>query len=71
MERSKVVIALAEIAAQGTYKVTPAGAQRMNAVFEAVANLINELEAEENAKTSVELNDIITERRGGEYSDAG
>ena len=47
MARSNIVIALAEIASQGEYKVSPAGAQKMNAVFVAVAELINELEAEE------------------------
>jgi hypothetical protein len=47
MERSKVVIALAEIASQGKYEVSPAGARKMNAIFDAVAKVINELEAEE------------------------
>jgi len=49
MKRSEVVIALAEIASKGKYKVTAAGASAMNAVFVEVANLINDLEAEEKA----------------------
>ena len=47
MKRSQIVTALAEVASQGTYKVDPAGARRMNAIFVAVAELINELEREE------------------------
>lgn len=47
MKRSEIVQALANIASQGKYTVSPDGAQRMNAVFDAAANLINELEAEE------------------------
>lgn len=48
MRRSKIVLALAEVASQGRYTVDPAGARKMNAVFDAAARLINELEAEEN-----------------------
>lgn len=54
MERSKIVLALAEIASQGRYTVDPAGSRKMNAVFDAVAKLINELEAEEAAAAAEE-----------------
>jgi len=47
MKRSQIVTALANVASQGKYEVTPEGAKKMNAVFELVAGLINELEAEE------------------------
>lgn len=46
-KRSEVVIALANIASKGKYEVSPDGARVMNRVFEEVADLINELEAEE------------------------
>lgn len=49
MKRSEIVTALATIASQGKYEVNPEGARKMNAVFTAVAGLINELEAEEAA----------------------
>ena len=62
MERSKVVTALAEIASQGKYEVSPEGARRMNQVFTLVANLINELEAEESVP--------VSETGGGENVDA-
>ena len=47
MKRSAVVAALANIASQGKYEVSPEGARRMNVVFDQAAKLINELEAEE------------------------
>jgi hypothetical protein len=47
MKRSEVVSALADLASQGTYTVKPPVAQQMNSIFVAVAQLINELEAEE------------------------
>ncbi len=47
MKRSEIVLALANVASKGKYEVTPAGAKIMNEVFIEVANLINELEAEE------------------------
>ena len=53
-KRSKIVIALAEIASQGKYEVSLAGAQKMNAVFVEVAKLINELEAEEKAEEAID-----------------
>jgi len=49
MKRSQVVVALATIASQGKYEVNPEGAAKMNNVFQRVAALINELEAEEKA----------------------
>jgi len=49
MKQSEVVVALANLASQGRYEVTPEGARRMNQVFAAVATLINELEAAEEA----------------------
>ena len=58
MKQSEVVRALAAIASQGKYEVDPAGARKMNAVFEATAALINELEASEAAEAAeVESND--------------
>lgn len=47
MIRSEVVIALAEVASQGKYTVSPEGARRMNEIFDQVAKLVNCLEAEE------------------------
>jgi hypothetical protein len=49
MMRSEVVLALADVASKGRYEMTPTGAKHMNEVFEAVAQLVNELEAEENS----------------------
>lgn len=47
MKRSEIVIALADIASKGRYEVMPSGARIINQVFDQVAQLINELEAEE------------------------
>ncbi len=45
---SQVVIALADMASKGKYdNVTKEASQQMNAIFEAAAQLINELEAAE------------------------
>jgi ATP-dependent protease HslVU (ClpYQ) ATPase subunit len=52
-KRSEVVAALADIASRGKYEVSPIGARQMNEVFEHVAKLINELEAEEKAAEEV------------------
>lgn len=52
MKRSEVVTALANLASQGTYQVQPQQAREINAIFEHVATLINELEAEESASVS-------------------
>ena len=42
---SQIVIALADMASNGKYdNVTPQQAQNMNALFEAVAQVINQLE---------------------------
>jgi aryl-alcohol dehydrogenase-like predicted oxidoreductase len=46
-KRSVIVKALADLASQGKYTVDPAGARNINQLFELVAALINELEAEE------------------------
>ncbi len=45
--RSRIVQNLADLASQGRYNVDPAGAANMNRLFVAVAQLINDLEAEE------------------------
>lgn len=55
--RSKVILALANIASQGRYQVTPEEARHMNAIFEKVAEIINELEAEEAAGKDEEFPD--------------
>jgi hypothetical protein len=47
MVRSRVIIELANMASQGRYSVTPQEAARMNILFKEVAQVINELEAEE------------------------
>jgi len=48
MKRSVVVKTLADLASVGRYdNVTPQAAVRMNALFDKVAVVINELEAEE------------------------
>lgn len=48
MNRSKIVLALANLASQGVYNgVTPQGARNMNKVFEDTAALVNALEQEE------------------------
>ena len=57
MPRSELVIALANIASKGEYKVNPQGAKHINAVFDAIASLINELEAEEAAAKESENDD--------------
>lgn len=57
MKRSEIVIALANVASQGKYTVDPAGARKINAVFDAAAKLINELESEESAVVEVSNDD--------------
>jgi hypothetical protein len=48
MKDSEIVMAVANLASQGTYKeVTPQGARNMNTIFEAAAGLINKLEEAE------------------------
>ena len=47
MSRAQVVIALANLASQGKYEVSPVGARNMNQLFEEVAKVINSLEEEE------------------------
>lgn len=47
VKKSQVIIALADLASQGQYKVDRDGAKNMNILFELVATVINELEAEE------------------------
>lgn len=48
---AQIVVALADMASKGKYdNVTPAAARQMNAIFDAAAALINQLEdAEKNA----------------------
>jgi hypothetical protein len=53
MKRSEIVLALAELASQGTYQVKPPVARQMNAIFDAAANLVNELEAEEMGEQGI------------------
>ena len=47
MKDSEIVMALANVASQGKYNITIADAQKMTALYERVATLINLLEAEE------------------------
>ena len=47
MKDSEIVLALANIASQGKYNITIADAQKMTALYERVATLINKLEAAE------------------------
>jgi len=54
MTRSQIVKALADLASQGRYSVDRAGAANMNALFEAVANVINSLEADEIEEAAIE-----------------
>lgn len=51
MTDAQIVQALANIASKGKYEVTPEGANIMNSVFVKVADLINRLEAAEDANT--------------------
>ena len=60
MVRSKVVQALADLASSGRYTVDPAGARNITALYEVVAQLINELEAEEVNEVAA-LADVKTE----------
>ena len=48
MKRSEVVVALADLASKGKYTVEPAGAKYMTELYAVVAQIINELEAEES-----------------------
>lgn len=64
MKRSEVVTALANLASQGTYQVKPTQAAEINAIFEQVAQLINELESEE--KVAAELAVITNEDNNNE-----
>ena len=45
LKHSQVVTALADLASSGRYSVDPQGARNMNALFEEVARVINELES--------------------------
>ena len=47
MKDSEIVLALANVASQGKYNITIADAQKMTALYERVATLINKLEAAE------------------------
>ena len=47
MKDSEIVLALANVASQGKYNITIADAQKMTALYEQVATLINNLEAAE------------------------
>lgn len=64
MKRSEIVTALANLASQGTYNVKPTQAAEINAIFEAVARLINELESEE--KVAAEIAVITNEDNNNE-----
>lgn len=56
---SQVVIALAEMASNGKYdNVTPMQAQKMNKLFEAVAEVINWLEEAEKNNLEQEKQDV-------------
>jgi len=54
MSRSQVVLELANLASRGRYSVTPLEATRMNKLFIEVAEVINQLEAEERETPDVE-----------------
>ena len=56
MLRSQVVIRLANLASSGKYEVQPAEAQAMTQLYQEVAAVINELEAEEK---QAEENDAL------------
>ena len=59
MKDSEVVLALANVASQGKYNITIADAQKMTALYEQVATLINKLEAAE-----AEVVDAVTHLGG-------
>lgn len=64
MNRSKIVLALANLASQGVYNgVTPQGARNMNKVFEDTADLVNTLEEEEEAE-DLRANEELTNEGG-------
>ena len=46
-EQVAIIKALADVASQGTYNLKPEQARQMNAIFEAVAALINFLEKDD------------------------
>ena len=61
MTRSQIVQALADLASQGRYSVDPAGARNMTALYEAVAGVINSLEAEEAAPVDADIEEAIAD----------
>jgi hypothetical protein len=64
---SQVVSALADMASKGKYdNVTPAAARSMDALFNAVADLINVLEEEEAAADAVA---VVEEQLADKESD--
>jgi len=54
MKQSEVVIALASMASQGKYTVDRQGSKNMNALFDEVARVINELEESEKGDSNDE-----------------
>ena len=57
LKRSQIVNALADLVSAGKYELTGHGARQMNELFVEVAQLINELEAEEAAEAAEETNE--------------
>ena len=67
MKDSEIVLALANVASQGKYNITIADAQKMTALYERVATLINNLEAAEAALEAAREEEVlgITEAPNG------
>ena len=59
MKDSEIVLALANIASQGKYNITIADAQKMTALYEQVATLINKLEAAEAALEAAREEEVL------------
>ena len=59
MKDSEIVLALANVASQGKYNITIADAQKMTALYERVATLINNLEAAEAALEAAREEEVL------------
>ena len=60
MKDSEIVLALANVASQGKYNITIADAQKMTALYERVATLINKLEAAEAEAAFLDIEESAT-----------
>ena len=60
MKDSEIVISLANVASQGKYNITIADAQKMTALYERVATLINKLEAAEAEADFLDIEESAT-----------